>query len=178
MAAQPNKYKYNFCPAEVNFSDVCDDRTVYETSQASKSTFEPNEITGRSTSWLTADTKYHSQSNIDVDAVSVDDILGNSFVENIRHMSQNKQPNVDRSLSASIPRKYMSTSSLTCDKFSLGQSFAMHNSKLSESVQSDQFRPSEEVCVSYYISGGGILICSRYCFFLTKCVGCGCLDGR
>lgn len=148
MAAKSDKYgdawsQYRPNTA-INFSDVIEDKTIYDTSQATKSSFDPNEITGRSTSYgAYGDSKYRTQSSIDVDAVSVDDILGNSFVENIRHMSQNKHVNADSSLSVNIPRKY--TTPLSCDKFNWNQSFPTNQEKMSE--MSEQFRPSEEVSI-------------------------------
>lgn len=136
------KYRPN---VGINFSDVIEDKTIYDTSQASKSTFEPNEITGRSTSWVSTDSKYRAQSEIDVNALSVDDILGSSFVENIRHMSQNKHIQTNGSLSIGIPHKYTSTTSLACDNLNWNQSVASSNAQVSESMKSEQFRPFDEV---------------------------------
>lgn len=155
MAAKSNKYGDYWMQSRpkgpINFSNVNQENTIYDTSHGSQ--FDPNEITGRSTSY--ADSKSSTHNSIDVNAMSVDDILGNSFVENIRHMSQNKHTQADTSHSASIPRKHVSNASEYCDKFNWNQSFPAGQEKMSE--MSEQFRPSEEVSIS-----SGLHFC---CFF-------------
>lgn len=149
MDAKSNKYADYWMQSRpkgpINFSNVNQENTIYDTSLASQ--LDPSEMTGRSTSF--ADSRSRGQSSVDVNAMSVDDILGNSFVENIRHMSQNKHTHApDTSHSASIPRKHVSDASAYCDKFNWNQSFPAGQEKMSE--MSEQFRPSEEVSISSF----------------------------
>lgn len=135
-----NRHRQN---ESINFSDVIEEQTFYESNQTSKSTFEPNEITGRSTSkaWQ----RKLPEEEIDVDAVSVNDILGNSFVENIRHMSQSKH-GAKQSLAISLPKKYPSTNSLNGKEFSWNNSFAAYksNNTTTESMKNEQFQPFDD----------------------------------
>lgn len=175
-AAAWEKYRPNMA---INFSDVIEDKTISDTSEASKSTFEPNEITGRSTSWVSTDAKYRSQSEIDVNALSVDDILGSSFVDNIRHMSQNKHMHTNGSLSMGIPHKYSSAASLMPESLNWNQSVASGigvSAQTSESMKSERFRPFDEVGYTvYYIfsaNSSQYSVLTKYYLFIRWARNC------
>lgn len=135
------KYRPN---TEINFSDIIEDKTIYESNQSTKTTFDPNEITGRSTLWKNGNS---NTDDIDVDAVSVKDILCNSFVETIRHMSQNKQGGDDKSLSIGFTHKNSAANTINSKEFEWNSSISGNtsNAKLSDSMKSENFKPFNEM---------------------------------
>lgn len=64
----------------INFSDIVEDNTIYD--RTANDTTEGIEISGRSSMW--------SNQGIDLDAVSVDEILSDSIVHEVRHMGQSR----------------------------------------------------------------------------------------
>lgn len=141
------KYRVNNA---INFSDVIEDRTIYETScpsplLLSKNTFEPKEITGRSTSCLT-NSGLHQPSDIDAADISVDKILGESFVEEIRNMSH-----IDgNSIRISMPNRYdglngMSSKDISCKR--TPQKFSSFMAQSPSIANQEDFLPSERVIV-------------------------------
>lgn len=72
----------------INFSDIVEDRTIYDQTRT-EATFDSLEISSRSSAW---DNEQPTNDRyIDPDAVTVDDILGQSTVHEIRHLSQTQR---------------------------------------------------------------------------------------
>lgn len=120
--------------SSINFSDIVEDRTIYDETRTDV-TFDPNEISGNSSTCSNNNNNQHKRTDepeFDADAVSVDDILGNSIVHEIRHLSQSRQGGM---FNASLPiDKSMSRAS--------GISFGC---VASESLLKESFRSGEEV---------------------------------
>lgn len=114
--------------SSINFSDIVEDGTIYSNHSQ---TIDPVEISGRLTTWENDQSTMEPE--IDPNTVSVDDILGNSIVQEIRHMSQSRQP----TLSTSIRNRH-STSQ-----------FRLHSDDIS--CISADFRPADEVYTRIYL---------------------------
>lgn len=108
----------------INFSDIVEDKTIYDQSRS-------DEISSRLSTWGNDETT--NGVDINPDTVSVDDILGNSIVHEIRHLSQSRH---DTSRNSSI------RSSLPF-RFSTSQC-PLRSDELS--CASSDFRPGEDVC--------------------------------
>lgn len=104
----------NYRPVNsINFSDIIEDETIYDRSQ------------GRMDSSIES-SKMIDQRNIDPDALSVDDILGDSVVHEIRDLSRSQQRARGTSIGSHLPSRHTD--------------FGIQNFSLKES-----FKPSEEV---------------------------------
>lgn len=116
----------------MNFSDLIEDKTIHveKSSISSSPPFEPNEISGRSTGTaLTED--------VDCDQFSVDDILGASFVQEIRHITKQ----CDRqSLQINRP-----TSNSSVNSFTWNRSKLPNPPTYSDSLTDECFEPAEKV---------------------------------
>lgn len=110
----------------INFSDIVEDGTIYDQTRT-EMTFDSGEMSGHA--WQNGHAT--NQPEIDPDAVSVDDILGNSIVHEIRHLSQSKHGALGTSIRDSFSYK-PSTS-----QFLVGSN--------NFSCVSDDFKPGEEV---------------------------------
>lgn len=108
--------------SSINFSDIVEDGTIYSNHSLAIDTAE---ISGRVSTW--GNDQSTIEPEIDPNAVSVDDILGNSIVQEIRHMSQSRQP----TLSTSIRNRHSSSQ------------FRLRSDDIS--CISAEFRPAEEV---------------------------------
>ncbi|XP_055315088.1 uncharacterized protein LOC129575454 isoform X2 [Sitodiplosis mosellana] len=113
--------------SSINFSDIVEDRTIYDQSRT-EATFDPSQISGRLSTWGNDEATIGP--DIDPDTVSVDDILGNSIVHEIRHMSQSRQGAHSTSIRNSLPFRF-STSQCPIRSDDL-------------SCASDDFRPGAE----------------------------------
>lgn len=107
--------------APMNFSDYIEEKTIYDrTDGRIESTFDSID---------TAD-----QPDMDPDSITVDEILGKSMVQEIRHMSQSRLGAMSTSIAASIPYRN------SVAKFS---GVGIDNSNL----MMESFRPAEEVII-------------------------------
>lgn len=120
-------YTYERRPI-MNFSDLVEDKTIHmspKSSFASNPQFEPDEISGRSTDAATPE---------NIDEMSVDDILGASFVQEIRFMS--RQGADQASIRISLPNggqpEHWNRS-------------VQQNCSYTDSLNSDCFQPAEHV---------------------------------
>lgn len=102
----------------INFSDIVEDRTIYDQTR-SEMTFDSGEM------------NVANEAEIDPDSVSVDDILGNSIVHEIRHLSQSRQGAMSTSIRDSFSYKP------SASQFNIGSN--------DFSCASVDFRPAEEV---------------------------------
>lgn len=147
-------------PKPINFSDVAEDGTIYESNDTSnertapspsqlsltnsrvplKHTFEPNEITGRSTECL-AMQGLRQVLDVDPEAISVEDLVNDSFVEQIRNMSQF---NYDESVRISLPNRYSASNAMARKDFPWNQQISNVDQSM-ESLLNENFMPAEEV---------------------------------
>lgn len=108
----------------INFSDIVEDKTIYDQSRS-------DEISSRLSTWGNDETM--NGVDINPDTVSVDDILGNSIVNEVRHLSQSRQgTSRNTSVRSSLPYRF-STSHCPLRSDDL-------------SCASSDFRPGEDVC--------------------------------
>lgn len=107
----------------INFSDIIEEKTIYDRTGQIETTFESTDM--------------GNHPDIDPDAVSVDDILGNSIVHEIRHMSQSRHGNLSTSIRASIPNRLY------------GSQLGVEDigSFTSDKLANESFRPAEEVTI-------------------------------
>lgn len=109
--------------SSINFSDFIEDNTIYDrTDGRIESTFESS---------VMAD-----QPDIDTDSMTVDEILGNSIVHEIRHLSQSRQGAMSTSIHANIP--YRNSVAKFPDAEECGRATM-------ENLMKESFRPAEEV---------------------------------
>lgn len=121
----------NYRPtASINFSDIVEDRTIYDDTRTDV-TFDSNEITSRSS--IGNNNKSTAEPEFDADAVSVDDILGNSIVHEIRHLSQSRQSVASHNISVPLSHSMPKNSGISFNAFT------------SDSLLRESFRPAEEV---------------------------------
>lgn len=110
----------------INFSDIIEEKTIYDRTDGHiETTFESTDM--------------ENHPNIDPDAVSVDDILGNSIVHEIRHMSQSRHGKLSNSMRASIPNRFYG-SHLGDDDI---------GDFTSDNLAKESFRPAEEVTIQF-----------------------------
>lgn len=119
--------------SSINFSDIVEDRTIYDQTRT-EATFDPaQEISGRLSTW--ENDQSTMEPDINPDAVSVDDILCNSIVQEIRHLHQSR---ASTSIRNSMP-------------FGLSTSqFPLRSDDIS--CASADFRPAEEVNMNEFLS--------------------------
>lgn len=113
---------------DINFSDIIEEKTIYDNTRSN--TTLNSEISDRSSVWSMD--KCTIEPDFNPDAVTVDDILGNSIVHEIRNLSQNRQ-------NASVPYKHSTSSLFGSQNFSYIPS---------ESLLKENFKPAEEVNVT------------------------------
>lgn len=107
----------------INFSDIVDDKTIYDQSRT-------DEISSCLSTW--GNDEAANGADINPDSVSVDDILGNSIVHEVRHLSQSRQgASRNSSFRGSLPYRF-STSQCPLRSDEL-------------SCASSDFRPGEDV---------------------------------
>lgn len=112
--------KYRPPATAINFSDIIDDQTIYDrTNGRIEATFNST---------------IADQQIINPDAVSVDDILGNSMLNEIRDLSHNRHR-----IGASI------------NDFEQKQSFNKYSTAKYPPAYNESFRPAEEVNNTTYI---------------------------
>lgn len=131
-------YTYERRPI-MNFSDLIEDETIHIPSKSSyrvRPSFEPSEMNGRSTSAA-------NSVNINMDDLSVDDILSTSMVQEVRDMIRHEPS----SMRMSMP------SQNGMNDLSSGKAFDWNRSmrpavSYSDSLNSDFFQPAENVSLN------------------------------
>lgn len=117
---------------DINFSDIIDEKTIYDNTRTN-TTFN-SEISNHSSLWSIE--KCMSEPDFDADAVTVDDILGNSIVHEIQQLSQNRVGGGTTSMRPSLAHKHSTSSLFGSKDFSYVPS---------ESLLKENFKPAEEV---------------------------------
>lgn len=120
--------------SSINFSDIVEDKTIYDHSRT-EATFDPAEISGRLSAW--SNDPATIEPDIDPNAVSVEDILGNSIVHEMRRLSQSRHAGLSTSIRSGLP-----------SKFSTSQ-YSIRSDNIS--CASADFRPAEEVMNTTYV---------------------------
>lgn len=138
--------------AAINFSDLVEERSMdsclaspsVSSPNLGKPSFEPTEITGRSTGRNR--NVYGAPTITDM---SVDDILSDSFVHQIRNMGTKNRPldtGNTTNQRTSLPSNYMTASSSLMSKGNDVASIESCNGLSSASVMSEEFAPFDQVC--------------------------------
>lgn len=144
----------------INYSDIVEDKTIFDETRTDM-TFDPNEMTGRSSSWSNNNCLEEPDFDADADRVSVNDIISTSIVDEIYNgridqtISQSFVHQVGTGVSESVSvsdilgessvrhlRQSRQDRTLSLPMNGPGISFS---GAASESLLKESFRPSEEV---------------------------------
>lgn len=150
--------------AAINFSDLVEERTIdacvsspsFSTSNLAKHTFEPTEITGRSTSRLKDNRTRDAGVAAAAADMSIDMILSDSFVHGIRSMSTKPKADGtdDRASRSSLPVNYMTADSIpmaSTNEMAWNRSCYEPPKTSGVSVTSEDFAPFDQVCTSFAV---------------------------
>lgn len=153
----------------INFSDFIEDKTIFDETRTDM-TFDPNEMTGRSSSWSNNNRLEMPDFDADADAASVNDIISTSIVDEIYNgrtdqtishsfvhgVSTNHIEHVSESVSVSDILAESSVRHLRQSRQDRTLSIPMNAAGISfsgaasESLLKESFRPSEEVGKFYF----------------------------
>lgn len=148
----------------INYSDIVEDKTIFDETNTDM-TFDPNEMTGRSSAWSNNVCLEEPDFDADADAVSVNDIISTSIIDEIyngridqtisqsfvREVSTNHIEGVSESVSVSDILSESSVRHLRQGRQDRTLSIPMNSAGISfsgaasESLLKESFRPSEEV---------------------------------
>lgn len=158
----PNIWEKYRPRAAINFSDLIEELTMdaaspsYTSRDSIKHTFEPSEISGRSTGRVRDKRNREYEVAAAAAKMSIDMILSDSFVNDIRSMStkHNVDDIEDKASRSSLPTKYMTADSIpmySTNEMAWNRSCFEPPKVGSISVASDDFAPFDQVCTALYI---------------------------